>query len=396
MEVFFSDWLNLALRWAHMIAGIGWIGTSFYFIGLDVSLRRRPGSREGVDGSAWEVHGGGFYHVEKYSVAPKELPEDLIWFKWEAYITWVTGFALLVVQYYFNASTYLIDPGVADLAPWQAIAISVASLVAGWLLYDGLCRSPIGRHTVGLGLATFVLILAASYLFTQIFSGRGALIHVGAFIGTIMAVNVFMIIIPGQKKVADALMRGEVPDPRHGAVAKQRSVHNTYLTLPVLLKMVSQHYPMLTGHPHSWILVGLILVVGAVVRHAFVRHEAGDALGKFAWAPAVAAVGFAVALVMTAPTTDPAMAALDVSDAEAQEIVATHCVNCHSATPAHEGFDDPPKDVAFDSLDEIRRYGGLIEQQAITSDTMPLGNETGMTQEERRRLGAWLIKQRGE
>jgi len=400
MEVFLSDWLNLALRWGHMIAGIGWIGTSFYFIGLDVSLRRRAGAREGVDGSAWEVHGGGFYHVEKYSVAPKELPEDLIWFKWEAYITWVTGFALLVVQYYFNASTYLIDPGVADLPPWQAIAISVASLAAGWLLYDGLCRSPVGRHTVALGMAAFVLILAASFLFTQIFSGRGALIHVGAFVGTIMAVNVFMIIIPGQKKVADALMRGEEPDPRHGAVAKQRSVHNTYLTLPVLLMMVSQHYPMLTGHPHAWILVGLILVAGALVRHGFVRHEAGDALGKFAWAPAVAAVGFAVALVMTAPTTDltkdPALAALEVSDAEAEDIVATHCANCHSANPAHEGFDDPPKDIAFDSLDEIRRYGGLIQQQAVASDTMPLGNETGMTEEDRRRLGAWLIKQRGE
>jgi uncharacterized membrane protein len=396
MEVFLSDWLNLALRWAHMIAGIGWIGTSFYFIGLDVSLRKRAGDKEGVLGSAWEVHGGGFYHIEKYAVAPKKMPGDLIWYKWEAYLTWVTGFALLAVQYYVHASTYLIDPGVADLAPWQAILISVASLVAGWLIYDGLCRSPLGRHTVALGLATFVLILAASYLFTQVFSGRGALIHVGAFIGTIMAVNVFMIIIPGQKKTAEALMRGEDPDPRYGAVAKQRSVHNTYLTLPVLLMMVSQHYPMLTGHPHSWLLVGLILMVGALVRHAFVRHEAGDALAKFVWAPGLAAVGFAAALVMTAPRTDPALAALEVSDAEAQEIVATHCTNCHSASPAHEGFDDPPKDIAFDSLDEIRRYGGLIEQQAVASDTMPLGNETGMTEEERKRLGAWLIKQRGE
>jgi uncharacterized membrane protein len=205
-----------------------------------------------------------------------------------------------------------------------------------------------------------------------------------------------MIIIPGQKKTAEALMRGEDPDPRYGAVAKQRSVHNTYLTLPVLLMMVSQHYPMLTGHPHSWLLVGLILMVGALVRHAFVRHEAGDALAKFVWAPGLAAVGFAAALVMTAPRTDPALAALEVSDAEAQEIVATHCTNCHSASPAHEGFDDPPKDMAFDSLDEIRRYGGLIEQQAVASDTMPLGNETGMTEEERKRLGAWLIKQRGE
>ena len=396
MEVFLSDWLNLALRWAHMIAGIGWIGTSFYFIALDVSLRKRAGARDGVDGSAWEVHGGGFYHVEKYSVAPKELPEDLIWYKWEAYLTWVTGFALLIVQYYFNASTYLISPGVADLAPWQAIAISVASLAAGWLVYDGLCRSPLGRHTVGLGLATFALILAASFLFTQVFSGRGALIHVGAFIGTIMAVNVFMIIIPGQKKVANALMRGEAPDPRHGAVAKQRSVHNTYLTLPVLLMMVSQHYPMLTGHPHAWILVGLILVVGALVRHAFVRHEAGDALAKFIWAPAVAAVGLAVALVMTAPRTDPALAALEVGDGEALQIVATHCTNCHSASPIHEGFDGPPLDIAFDSLEQIRRYVGPIEQQAVASDIMPLGNETGMTEEDRKRLGAWLLKQRGE
>jgi len=393
MDVFLADWLNLLIRWAHMVAGIGWIGTSFYFIALDVSLRRREGMREGVAGTAWEVHGGGFYHVEKYLVAPKDLPEDLLWYKWEAYLTWVTGFALLAVQYYWNASAYLIDPGVLALAPWQAVAISAASLIAGWLAYDGLCRSPLGRNTALLGALVFALVLAAAYGFGQVFSGRGALIHVGSLVGTLMAANVFLVIIPNQKQVTAALIRGEAPDPRYGAIGKQRSVHNTYLTLPVLLMMVSSHYPLLTGHPHAWLLVGLILVVGALVRHALVRHEAGDPLRRLAWAPAGAAMALAAALVLTAPATRVTEAGLAVSDQEVLAITRAHCIACHAARPSHEAFEAPPKDVALETLDELRRYAVLIEQQAVRSEVMPLGNETGMTEEERRRLGAWLARQ---
>ena len=242
MDVFVADWLNLMLRWAHMIVGIGWIGTSFYFIALDYGLRKEKGAAPGILGAEWQVHGGGFYHVEKYTVAPPQLPEHLVWFRWEAYLTWVTGFGLLVVQYYWNARAYLIDPAVLDISPAAAIAISVATLVAGWFIYDFICRL-MGDRTTLLASATFVLIVAAAYLFQHVFSGRGAFIHVGSLVGTIMAANVFLVIIPNQKKMVAQLIAGEAPDARLGAIGKQRSLHNNYLTLPVLLMMVSRPLP---------------------------------------------------------------------------------------------------------------------------------------------------------
>ncbi|MBA5776773.1 urate hydroxylase PuuD [Stappia sp. F7233] len=388
---FAADWLNLLLRWAHLIVGVGWIGTSFYFIALDLSLRKREGMKEGVYGTAWEVHGGGFYHVEKYLVAPKELPDDLIWYKWEAYLTWVTGFGLLVVQYYFNASAYLIDPAKLALEPWQAIAISMASLLAGWLIYDRICRSPLGNNTPLLAVIVFVLIVAAGYLYTHVYSGRGALIHVGAFIGTIMAVNVFGVIIPNQKKIAASLIAGEAPDPRLGQMGKQRSVHNNYLTLPVLLMMVSNHYPMLSSHSQSWLIVALIIVIGAMVRHFFNRHDAGDPLKAFAWSLPVAALGLVIAVVMTAPKT--ATATAGVSDDEILVLAKTHCAVCHAAKPTHEAFEEAPKGVTLESIADLKRYAVLITQQAVQSDAMPLGNETGMTEEDRAKLGAWIAAQ---
>lgn len=388
---FAMDWMNLLFRWAHLVVGIGWIGTSFYFIALDLSLRKRAGMKEGVAGTAWEVHGGGFYHVEKYLVAPKELPEDLIWYKWEAYLTWMTGFALLVVQYYANATAYLIDPSVLELTPGEAVLISMLSLGGGWLIYDRLCKSPIGRNTPLLAVCLFALIVGAAYLFTHVFSGRGALIHVGAFVGTIMAVNVFGIIIPNQKKIAASLMAGEAPDPRLGAMGKQRSVHNNYLTLPVLLMMVSNHYPMLTGHPHAWLLVALILVIGGMVRHFLNRHDAGDAFAKFWWSLPLAAVGLAAAIVMTAPRDFGG--ADQVSDATAKTLITTHCAMCHAATPTHEGFEEAPKGIHLESVADLRRYADQVMAQAVQSDAMPLGNETGMTDEERATLGAWITQQ---
>jgi len=388
---FAADWLNLLFRWAHLIVGIGWIGTSFYFIALDLSLRKRDGMKEGVAGTAWEVHGGGFYHVEKYLVAPAHLPEDLIWYKWEAYLTWVTGFALLVVQYYFNASAYLIDPNVLDMTPGEAVLISIISLVAGWLIYDRLCKSAIGKSTGLLALAVFVLIMASTYLFTQVYSGRGALIHVGAFIGTLMAVNVFGIIIPNQKKIAASLMAGEAPDPALGAMGKQRSIHNNYLTIPVLLMMVSNHYPMLTGHEHSWILVALVLVMGGMVRHFLNRHDAGDPMNRFWWTLPAAAVALAIALVMTAPKDFSGGAA--VADGRALEIVQTHCTTCHADVPAHESFDEAPKEIALETVPDLKKYAEAIMAQAVQADAMPLGNETGMTDDERAELGAWIAQQ---
>ncbi len=392
MLAFAAEWLNLLIRWAHLVAGIGWIGTSFYFIALDLSLRKRARMNPGVYGTAWEVHGGGFYHVEKYTVAPKELPEDLIWYKWEAYLTFLTGFALLTVMYYFNASAYLIDPEVLALTPGEAVLISVVSLAAGWFIYDRLlCRSALGRNTPLLALAVFVLIMAFSYLFTNVFSGRGAFIHVGSLIGTIMAANVFAVIIPNQKKITASLLAGEAPDPALGATGKQRSVHNNYLTLPVLLMMVSNHYPLLTNHPQSWILVALVLVMGAMARHFLNRHEAGDPLQKIWWTLPVAGAGLAVALVMTAPAPRVSLAA--VHDDVAVNISRMHCASCHARAPTHEGFAEAPKGIYLETPADLRRYAALIDQQAVKSDAMPLGNETGMTEEERRTLGDWIAGQ---
>ena len=392
LDPFIADWLNLLLRWAHMIAGIAWIGTSFYFVALDFSLKRRQGLPAGVYGEAWEVHGGGFYHVQKYSVAPGDMPPDLIWFKWEAYLAWLTGFLLLIVQFYLNATTYLIDPAILPLTPWQAIAISLASLAVGWFIYDALCRSSLVHRPGLLALAVFLLILIAAYGFTHVFGGRGALIHVGAFIGTMMAANVFAVIIPNQKKITASLLKGEAPDPTFGITGKQRSLHNTYLTLPVLLMMISNHYPMITNHPHAWILVGLIVIGGASLRHFLVRHEVGDGIEEIAWTLPIIFGALAAALWLTEPARTIGEG-LVVSDQEVLGVTAKHCTMCHAAKPTHAGFKEAPKAVMLETLDELRRYKPQIEAQAVRNKSMPLGNETAMTDDERARLGAWLAAQ---
>ncbi|MCB1489346.1 MAG: urate hydroxylase PuuD, partial [Bauldia sp.] len=310
---------------------------------------------------------------------------------WEAYLTWVTGFGLLVFQYYWNANTFLINPAVLPMLPSQAVVISLLGLAAGWFIYDGLCRSIIGRNTGVLAVAVFVLIVAAAYVFSHVFSGRGALIHVGAFVGTIMAVNVFGVIIPNQKKVTAALLAGQAPDPMLGAVSKQRSVHNNYLTLPVLIMMVSNHYPMLASTGETWLVIALILVIGGGTRHFINRHDAHDPITRFWWALPVTAVALIAAIYVTAPRTDPGLAGMEVSEGEVLTIVARHCVMCHSPRPSHEGFDVPPKDVVLVSIDDIRKHGEQIMVQAVNGDAMPLGNETGITEEERRKLGAFIL-----
>ena len=392
MDVFVADWLNLILRWAHMVVGIGWIGTSFYFIALDLGLRKEKQAPAGVFGDQWQVHGGGFYHVRKFTVAPPQLPEHLVWFRWEAYLTWATGFGLLIVQYYWNARAYLIDPTVMDLTPTAAIAISVATLVAGWLIYDLICRSPVGERPVLLSAVVFALIVAASYALSQVFSGRGAFIHVGSLVGTIMAANVFLVIIPNQKKMVAQLIAGQEPDPKYGAIGKQRSVHNNYLTLPVLLMMVSNHYPMLYSHPYSWLVVALIIVVGGLVRHLINRHDAGDDFNAYSWAAPVAAIALASAITVTAPRS--ATSSVQVADSEVLAIVNHHCTVCHSRKPKHPGFAEAPKDMRIETVKDVRQYARLIRVQAVQSNAMPLGNETRMTLEEREKLGAWLGAQR--
>ena len=389
MDVFFGEWLNLLIRWAHMVVAIGWIGTSFYFMALDYSLSKRERMNPGVLGTAWQVHGGGFYHVEKYTVAPATLPDVLHWFKWEAYLTWVTGFGLLIVQYYFHAEAFLIDPGVMPLEPWQAIAISIASLAAGWFIYDGLCRTKVGENTTLLALSVFALILIASVLYTKVFSGRGAFIHVGALVGTIMAVNVFGVIVPNQKKMIAQMIAGQTPDAGYGEIGKQRSTHNNYLTLPVLLMMVSQHYPFLFTHPQSWLIVALIIVTGALVRHMLNRIDAGDDWDRYGWTVPAAAMALITAIYATTPASRGATGGA-VTDAEAQAIIGKHCLMCHAHNPSHPAFKEPPKNVTLDNITEMRRFAQQIYMQTVQNRAMPLGNQTGMTEDERDALGRWV------
>jgi uncharacterized membrane protein len=386
--VFLGEWANLLIRWAHLVVGIGWIGTSFYFMALDYSLNKQGQKNPDVLGTAWQVHGGGFYYVEKYTVAPPQLPETLHWFKWEAYLTWVTGFGLMIVQYYLHARSYLIDPAVLPLEPWQAVAISLGSILVGWGIYEGLCRSAVGQNTTLLALCFFALILGAAVFYTYVYSGRGAFLHVGALTGSIMATNVFAVIVPNQKKMIAQMLRGETPDPYYGAVGKQRSTHNNYLTLPVLVMMVSPHYPFLSSHPHAWMVVALILIAGAAIRHYLNRVDAGDDWKSYGWTAPVAIAALMVAIFVTAPRAPGAGAA--VSDTDAVAISHKHCAMCHSARPTHVAFQEAPKNVALDTVADLKKYAALIYVQAVQNKAMPLGNETAMTDDERNALGRWL------
>ncbi len=390
--LFSLEWANLFIRWGHMIAGIAWIGTSFYFVALDFSLRKESSMPPGVGGEVWEVHGGGFYHVRKYLTAPETLPKDLIWFKWEAYLTWVTGFLLLVVLYYLQAESYLFDPNVMPLTQWQAIAISVASLILGWLLYTALCKSPVGRGTGLLAACLFVMLLAFAYGYTHVFSGRGAFIHIGALIGTIMAANVFMVIIPNQRKITAALLKGEKPDPRLGAIGKQRSLHNTYLTLPVLAMMVSNHVPMITDNAHAWVLAGLVILAGGLARHFLVRTEVGDRHADLAWTLPLIGAALALGLIITQPGKLVLFPG-EVADVEALSIVQARCASCHAAQPTDATIKVAPKGVHLETLEQLKRYAAQIQVQAVQNKAMPLANRTGMLDEERAKLGTWIARQ---
>ena len=398
MGAAFWDWVNLLLRWSHVMLGIAWIGTSFHFIWLDASLRREEGQPEGVSGGSWMVHGGGFYHARKFLVAPAALPQELHWFKYEAYFTWVSGFLLLGVVYYLGANEFLIDPAVMALSPAAAIAISIGSLIAGWICYDQLCRSPIGQKTGPLAVGVFILAVGAAYAFSQVFSGRAAFLHVGALLGTIMVANVFFIIIPNQKKVVADLIAGHAPDPALGQQAKQRSLHNNYLTLPVVLMMLSNHYPMLYARADNWVYVAGVLVLGGLVRHYVNSKDSGITGWWFDWLLPAAAV-LAVALIVT--TMDFASPELPanappVTQAEVEHIFQQHCQACHSAHPTDPGYKAPPKGIAFDTPDEISRYAPVIDRMAVLTRAMPLGNKTGMTEQERAMLGRWIEQQAKE
>jgi uncharacterized membrane protein len=388
MDPYANEWLSFLARWLHVVAGIAWIGTSFYFIALDYKLlapRERDDAERGVRGEAWEVHGGGFYQVQKYRVAPPELPERLLWFKWEAYTTWLSGFALLIVLYYFNAGTYLIDKSVADLGQGEAIAISVGLLVVAWVVYDGLCR--LVRNEVVLAGLLLGLTTLAAWGCSRLFSGRAEYIQVGAMLGTMMAGNVFFVIIPAQWELIRAKEAGREPDPAPGIRAKQRSVHNNYLTLPVLFAMLSNHFPSTYGHSYSWLILMALMVIGAWIRHFFnLRHA-----GRTVWAiPVTAALAIAGVAVAIRPTEGGGgtVAAGVVPFSPVQAIVQQRCVPCHSAHPTK--VSSAPKGIVFDTPAQIAGQASLIESVAVTTKTMPIGNATGMTQAERDELGAWI------
>lgn len=388
MEAYIVEWLNLLARWLHVITGIAWIGASFYFIWLDNHLlppREETDDARGVGGEVWSVHGGGFYHAQKYRVAPQVIPSPLHWFKWEAYTTWMSGMFLLALMYWYGAEVYLVDPAVADLSALQATAIAAAYIVGGWLVYDLLCKSPLARDTRVFAVLLLALCSLLAWSLCALFGGRGAYIHFGAVLGTIMVANVYFVIIPGQKRMVAAAERGAAPDPADGVRAKQRSVHNTYFTLPVLFVMTSNHYAMAFGHQYNWLILIGIALAGALIRVYFVARHKGAA----SMLPLVAALLLLlVVAVAIAPRSREASDAT-VTIAEVREVIDARCTSCHSAAPTHPAFPVAPLGVVLDSDAEIRAAAARIYQQTVVTRAMPIGNLTAMTDDERLVIEHW-------
>jgi uncharacterized membrane protein len=391
MAAYLLDWANLLVRWTHIIVAIGWIGASFYFVWLDDSLEApsEADKRRGIYGDLWSVHGGGFYHNIKFLTGPKDEPltENLHWFFSEAYATLISGLALLAIVYWSSASTFMIDPNVMALTPPEAIAISIASLVIGWFVYDGLCKALETKPAL-LWTAIGLFLLLVDFVLFHVFGGRAAYIHVGAIIGAIMVLNVAVVVIPGQKKMLAQIRRGEEPDGRPGKLGKMRSVHNTYFTLPVLFIMISNHFPMTYGSPYGWIALAMIALAGVLVRRFMVLGHKGRHLPAL---PAGAALLLLGAAILIAPRPQAAAAgAQPVRFADIAPIVAQRCAVCHSAQPTQPGFSAPPAGVLLDTPEHIKANAARIRQQAVDAHAMPLGNVTKMTNEERATLGAWI------
>ncbi|MCY1281191.1 hypothetical protein D9M70_299950 [compost metagenome] len=440
MEAHLIEWLNLLVRWIHMIVGIAWIGASFYFVWLENNLNR-VNPRDGLSGDLWAIHGGGIYHLEKYKLAPPKMPDNLHWFKWEAYATWMSGVALLTIVFYLNPALYLVAPG-SDLAPAAAVAIGIGSLVAGWFIYSGLCDSALGKTPALLGGILFVLLVLAAYLLSQVFSGRGAYLHVGAIIGTIMVGNVFRVIMPAQRALVKAIEEGREPDPVLPAKGLLRSRHNNYFTLPVLFIMISNHFPSTYGSHYNWLILACIAALAVIVRHYFNTRHNGNGM---AWALPAGAVGMIALAFVTGPNSLPAATgnnaqvekveyqplpgtaiggktAADLAREEAAKpaepaaapaeqpaqaqasaggdaefkkvhhVIQERCTVCHSAKPTSPLFSTAPAGVMFDTPQQIQQLAPKIQAQAVASQIMPLGNITQMTQEERNLIGAWIAK----
>ena len=396
------DWLDFAIRWVHVITAMAWIGASFYFIALDLGLRKAADLPVGAHGEEWQVHGGGFYHIRKYLVAPAEMPDHLTWFKWESYATWLSGAALLMVVYWAGAELYLIDQSKADIEIWQAIVLSAASLSIGWLIYDLLCKSGLGARPTLLMVLLFALLVVMGWGYNQIFTGRAVMLHLGAFTATIMTANVFFIIMPNQRIVVGDLKAGRVPDAKYGRIAKLRSTHNNYLTLPVIFLMLSNHYPLAFATQYNWIIAALVFLMGVTIRHYFNSLHARS--GNPHWTWGIAAILFIVIMwLSTAPLRQA-----DIEEAETQamtsaqevfanaprfdeveDIVLSRCSMCHAREPVWPGIRRAPKHVLLETSAEIARYAAPIYLQAGVTHAMPPGNVNWMEEDERRAIIAW-------
>ncbi len=391
MDAYIVEWLNILARWLHFITGIAWIGSSFYFVWLDnhlQSVKDPADDAKGVGGEVWSVHGGGFYHAQKYKVAPAELPETLHWFKWEAYTTWMSGMFLLALIYWYGAEIYLIDRSIAELSSSAAIGIAIAFLAGGWIVYDLLCKSPLGKDDDILGGVLLVLVGILAWGLCQLYSGRGAYIHFGAVLGTIMVANVFFVIIPGQREMVNAASRGEAPDPGPGIRAKQRSVHNTYFTLPVLFVMISNHYAMTYGHEYNWLILIAISLAGALVRIYFVARHKGRASPVSIIAAVLILIAIAAAI---APRSKAAVSNSGVDYAQVRAIIAERCTVCHSSSPTYLAFPAAPGGVMFDNDHQIVEDAFRIHQQTVITRVMPISNLTEITEAERVIIDQWYL-----
>lgn len=394
----FWDWLSFAVRWLHVVTGIAWIGSSFYFVALDLGLRQRPGMPVGAFGEEWQVHGGGFYHIQKYLVAPAEMPEHLTWFKWESYATWLSGFAMLCVVYYAGADLFLIDPNVLPMSVPVGILLSLATIGVGWVVYDLLCRSPLGKSDTGLMLVLYCVLVFIAWGLTHLFTGRAAFLHLGAITATIMSANVFMVIIPNQKIVVADLIAGRKPDPKYGKIAKQRSLHNNYLTLPVLFLMLSNHYPLAFGTQFNWVIASLVFIIGVLIRHYFNSVHARKGNPHWTWLGALVLFIIIIWLstapkVLTGEPKESASAQIYVASAHfpaVRDTVLGRCSMCHAAEPVYEGIYHAPKGVMLDTDADIANHAREIYLQAGRSHAMPPANVSEITDKERALLVAWF------
>lgn len=391
MEAYFLEWLNMFFRWFHVIAGVAWIGASFYFVWLDNSLENPPQWKKdkGIGGDLWAIHGGGFYEVAKYKLGPEKMPENLHWFKWEAYTTWLTGMVMLWIVYYIGAESFLIDSSRMDFTQGQAIAAGMGFIAVGVAVYEAMVRSPLRHNGKIFGLILFAFLIFMSWFAFQLFSARGAYIHAGAILGTIMAGNVFLGIMPAQRALVDAVQRGESPDPKYGAFAKLRSTHNNYFTLPIIFIMISNHYPMTYGHEFGWLVLVAIGFISAFARHFFNLRNQG--VNKPSILVIAAIMLAALAAVMVPAKIEVQKGEAILTDAQAMVIVGQRCVSCHAVNPTNAGFAAAPAGIVLETAEQALAIKEKMIP-ALQTGYMPLGNMTGMTDQERQQLMVWLSK----